>query len=97
MAVKKLGISFPEDLIPEIDMLSKALSKTRSEVIRDAIKKMIDDYRKQQSIAKAETIYKEIASEDKRLADDFLSICAEPVTAYKAAGKTKKYETPKKR
>jgi hypothetical protein len=40
--------------------------------------KMIDDYRKQQAVEKAEKIYKEIAADDKRLAQDFLNICAEP-------------------
>ena len=39
---------------------------------------MIDDYRKQQAVEKAEKIYKEIEADDKLLADHFLSICAEP-------------------
>ncbi len=40
--------------------------------------KMIDDYRKQQAVEKAEKIYKEIAAEGRRLAEHFLSICTEP-------------------
>ena len=39
---------------------------------------------------KAEKIYKEIAEDDKSLAEDFLSICAEPITPYKAGRKLKR-------
>jgi len=88
--VTKLGISFPPELVQEIDKMSKGLNKSRSEVIRGAITKMISDYKKQQSLEKAEKIYKEIADDDRRLAEDFLSICAEPFSEYKAGGKAKK-------
>lgn len=90
MPVMKLGISFPSELVEEIDVISKGLKKSRSEVIRDAINKMINDYKKQQVIEKAERIYREIAEDDKRLAEDFLSICAEPVTTYKVGRKASK-------
>lgn len=90
MPVAKLGISFPVELVEEIDRLSKGLKKNRSELIREAITKMISDYKKQQAIVKAETIYKEIADDDKRLSEDFLSICAEPAAAYKAGRKAKR-------
>lgn len=83
MPVVKLGISFPMELVEEIDRMSKGLKKSRSEVIRDAITKLIDDYKKQKAIEKAEKIYKEIAEDDRRLAEDFLSICAEPTSVYK--------------
>jgi len=90
MPVAKLGISFPAELIEEIDRISKVLKKNRSEVIREAITKMISDYKKKQAIEKAERIYMEIADDDKRLSEDFLSICAEPVAAYRAGRKAKK-------
>lgn len=90
MPVAKLGISFPTELVEEIDKISKGLKKSRSEVVRDAITKMINDYKRQQAIEKAERIYKEIADDDKRLAEDFLSICAEPVAKYKASTRVKK-------
>lgn len=90
MPVAKLGISFPLGLIEEIDRMSKGLKKSRSEVIRDAVAKMISDYKKQKVVEKAEKIYKEIAEDDKRLAGDFLSICAEPSVEYKAGRKAKK-------
>ena len=90
MPVTKLGISFPSDLVEEIDILSKRMKKNRSEVIRDAISKMIYDYKKQQAMEKAERIYKEIGEDDKRLAEDFLSICAEPIATYKAGRKAKR-------
>ena len=51
---------------------------------------MITGHKKQQAIKKAERIYKEIAEDDRQLAEDFLSICAEPVAIYKSAKKTKK-------
>lgn len=90
MPVTKLGISFPVELVEEIDRMSKNLKKSRSEIIRDAITKMINDYKRQQAVAKAERIYKEIAEDDRRLAEDFLSICAEPVSKYKTVRKTEK-------
>ena len=90
MPVAKLGISFPSELVEEIDRLSKGLKKNRSEIIREAVTKMISDYKKQQAIEKAEKIYKEIADDDKRLSEDFLSICAEPVATYKARRKAKR-------
>ena len=90
MPVAKLGISFPSELVEEIDRLSKGLKKNRSEIIRDAVTKMISDYKKQQAIEKAERIYKEIADDDKHLSEDFLSICAEPVSTYKARRKAKR-------
>jgi metal-responsive CopG/Arc/MetJ family transcriptional regulator len=90
MPVVKLGISFPMELVEEIDSMSKGLKKSRSEVIRDAITKMINEYKKQQAIEKAGKIYKEIAEDDKRLAEDFLSICAEPITTYKIGRKAKR-------
>jgi len=90
MPVAKLGISFPAELIEEIDRISKVLKKNRSEVIRETITKMISDYKKKQAIEKAERIYMEIADDDKRLSEDFLSICAEPVAAYRAGRKAKK-------
>jgi metal-responsive CopG/Arc/MetJ family transcriptional regulator len=90
MPVMKLGISFPIELVEEIDNISKGLKKSRSEVIRDAIAKMINDYKKKQVLEKAEKIYREIEEEDKRLAEDFLSICAEPVAEYKVSRKAKK-------
>lgn len=83
MSVTKLGISFPEELVEEIDRVSKSLKKSRSEIVRDAIIKMINDNRKQQAIKKAEKIYKEIGDDDRQLAEDFLSICAEPLATYK--------------
>ncbi len=51
---------------------------------------MITDYKKQQAIKKAERVYKEIAEDDRQLAEDFLSICAEPVATYKPTKKAKK-------
>lgn len=90
MPVAKLGISFPIELVEEIDRISKGFKKSRSEVVREAIKKMISDYKKQQAIEKAEKIYMEIADDDKRLAEDFLSICAEPVATYKTSKKAKR-------
>lgn len=90
MSVAKLGISFPVELVEEIDRISKGLKKNRSEFVREAIAKMVSDYKKQQAIEKAEKIYNEIAEEDRRLAEDFLSICAEPVATYKAGRKAKR-------
>lgn len=90
MPVAKLGISFPLELVEEIDRISKGLRKSRSQVIREAITKMISDYKKQQAIENAERVYKEIAEDDRRLAEDFLSICAEPAATYKTGGKAKK-------
>ena len=90
MPVAKLGISFPVELIEEIDRISKGLKKNRSEVVREAITKMINDHKKQKAVEKAEKIYKEIAEDDRRLAEDFLSICAEPVATYKAGRKAKR-------
>lgn len=46
-------------------------------VVREAVIKMIDDYKRQQAVRKAEKIYKEIEADDKRLAEEFLSICLE--------------------
>lgn len=90
MPVTKLGISIPEKLLEEIDKISQGLKKNRSEVIRDAITKMVNTYKRQQAIEKAERIYKEIAEDDKRLAEDFLSICEKPGAKYKAGRKTKR-------
>lgn len=90
MPVTKLGISVPKELLEEVDKISKELKKNRSEVVRDAITKMINTYRRQQVIEKAEKIYKEIAEDDKRLAEDFLSICEKPGAKYKARRKTKR-------
>lgn len=89
MPVAKLGISFPTELVEEIDKISKCLKKSRSEVVRDAMTRMINDYKKQQAVEKAGKIYKAIEEDDKRLAEDFLSICAEPVAKYKAVKKSK--------
>lgn len=90
MSVVKLGISFPVELVEEIDTISKGLKKSRSEVVRDAIIKMIDDYRRQQALRKAEKIYKEIEEDDKLLSEEFLSICAESAATYKAGKKAKR-------
>ena len=90
MPVTKLGISIPTELLGEIDKVSQGLKKNRSEVIREAITKMINDYKKQQVVEHAEKIYKEIAEEDKRLAEDYLSICEKPGAKYKAGRKTKR-------
>lgn len=90
MPVAKLGISFPVELVEEIDRISKGLKKNRSEVVRGAVTKMVSDYKQQQAIERAEKIYKEIAEEDRRLSEDFLSICAEPVATYKAGRKAKR-------
>ncbi len=89
MPVAKLGISFPVELVEEINRISKGLKKSRSEVVREAIARMINDYKKQQAIEKAERVYKEIAEDDKRLSDNFLSICAESAAKYKSGRKTK--------
>ena len=90
MPVTKLGISFPSELIEEVDSLSKFLKKSRSEVIRVAITRMLNDYKKQQAVEKAGKIYKEIAEDDRRLAEDFMSICAEPAVKYETGRKTKR-------
>ena len=90
MSVTKLGISIPEELLGEIDKVSQGLKKNRSEVIREAITKMINDYKKQHVIEHAGKIYKKIAEDEKRLAEDFLSICEAPGGKYKAGRKTKR-------
>ncbi|MBI5192306.1 MAG: ribbon-helix-helix protein, CopG family [Nitrospirae bacterium] len=90
MSVVKLGISFPVELVEEIDAISKGLKKNRSEVVRDAIIAMINDYKRQQAVRKAEKIYKEIEEDDKLLAEEFLSICAESTATYKAGKKVKR-------
>lgn len=90
MSVIKLGISFPVELVEEIDTISKGLKKSRSEVVREAIVTMIDNYKQQQALRKAEKIYKEIEEDDKRLAEEFLSICAESTATYKAGEKVKR-------
>ena len=90
MSVTKLGISIPEELLGEIDKVSQGLKKNRSEVIREAITKMINDYKRQQVIEHAGKIYKEIVEDDKHLAEDFFSICEKPGAKYKAGRKTKR-------
>lgn len=90
MSVVKLGISFPAELVEEIDAISKGLKKNRSEVVRDAIIAMITDYKRQQAVRKAEKIYKEIEVDDKLLAEEFLSICAESTATYKAGKRLKR-------
>lgn len=90
MSVVKLGISFPAELVEEIDTVSRGLKKSRSEVVREAIIKMVDDYKRQQAVRKAEKIYKEIEADDKRLAEEFLSICAESAVSYQAGRKAKR-------
>ena len=90
MPVTKLGISIPKELLDEIDKISQGLKKNRSEIIREGITKIINDYKKQQVVGHAEKIYREIAEDDKRLAEDFLSICEKPVAKYKTGRKTKK-------
>lgn len=90
MPVTKLGISIPKELLGEIDKISQGLKKNRSAVIREAIMKMINDYKKQQVIEHVENIYKEIAEDDKHLAEDFLSICEKSVAKYKAGRKAKR-------
>ena len=90
MPSAKIGISFPDELVEEIDKISRGFKKSRSEVIRDAVTKMINDYKKLKATEKAEKIYKKIAADDKRLADDFLNICSESVAAYGNAGKKEK-------
>ena len=87
MSVIKLGISFPVELVEEVDIISKGLKKSRSEVVREAIVTMIDNYKQQQALRKAEKIYNEINDDDKRLAEEFISICAEPAVIYKAKKK----------
>lgn len=87
MSVIKIGISLPVELVEEIDTISKGLKKSRSEVVREAIVTMIDNYKQQQALRKAEKIYNEIKDDDKRLAEEFLSICAEPAAIYKAKKK----------
>lgn len=90
MPVTKLGISIPKELLDEIDKISQGLKKNRSEIIREGITKIINDYKKQQVVEHAEKIYKEIAEDDKRLAEDFISICEKPVAKYKTGRNTKK-------
>ena len=90
MSVIKLGISFPVELVEEIDTISKGLKKSRSEVVREAIVTMINNYKQQQALRKAEKIYKEIEEDDKRLAEEFLSICAESTATYKAGKNVKR-------
>ena len=87
MPVAKLGISFPVELVEEIDRMSKGLNKTRSEVIRDAITMMINEYKKRHAVEKAEKVYREIAEDEKQLAEDFLSICAGSAEIYKTGRK----------
>lgn len=89
MSVIKIGISFPVEIVEEIDTISKGLKKSRSEVVREAIVTMIDNYKQQQALRKAEKIYKEIKEDDKRFAEEFLSICADPTATYKAEKKVK--------
>ena len=60
MPVAKLGISFPSELVEEIDRLSTGLKKNRSEIIREAVTKMISDYKKQQAIEKAERFIRKL-------------------------------------
>lgn len=86
----KLGISFPAELVKEIDKMSKGLKKSRSEVVRDAITRMINDYKRQQAVEKAGKIYSEIAADDKRLAEDFISICSESLAEYKTGRRARK-------
>ncbi len=90
MPVVKLGISFPVELIEELDKISKELKKSRSEIVRNAITRMLSDYKKQKAIEKAEKVYKEIAEDDRRLSEDFLSICAETKVKYRRSKKATK-------
>lgn len=71
MSVIKIGISFPVELVEELDTISKGLKKSRSEVVREAIVTMIDNYKQQQALRNAEKIYNEIKDDDKRLAEEF--------------------------
>ena len=86
MPVTKLGISIPIELLGEIDKVSQGLKKNRSEVIREAIVKMVNAYKRQQAVEKAGKIYRELAEDDKRLAEDYLSICEKPGAKYKDVG-----------
>ncbi len=89
MPVTKPGIRVPKEFLYETDKILQELKKNRSEVIREAITIMINNYKKQQVVEHAEKIYKEIAEDGRRLADDFMSICEKPVVKYKAGRKTR--------
>ena len=43
---------------------------------------MISAFKTQNAVRKAEKIYKKIADEDRDLAEDLLTICAEPTATY---------------
>ena len=48
--------------------------------MKNVITRIIDAYKQKQAIVKAEKIYNEIAESDKNIAEDFFSICAEPLS-----------------
>ena len=47
---------------------------------------MVNAYKRQQAVEKAGKIYRELAEDDKRLAEDYLSICEKPGAKYKDVG-----------
>lgn len=56
--------------------------------MRNIITRIIDAYKQKQAIEKAKKIYKEIAEGDKNIAEDFFSICAEPLSNQNLFGRS---------
>lgn len=77
MAVAKVALSLPADLLARIDRHAKKSRLSRSAFVREAIERTLRQPYEDEILRKARHIYIEVGEEDRVLSGGFLTLAAE--------------------
>lgn len=82
----KIAVSLPEELLREIDMISKNAHISRSATFREALQMLVEKYRDAESLKKAKRIYQKTEMTDRNLSVKFARLSSKTLPAYESQG-----------
>ena len=82
MSVVKIGISLPNSLLEQVDTLARRNGQSRSEFIRRSLERTLMDGVAPGMLAEAHALYAAIGTDERALAEDFLTVSADTLPPY---------------
>ncbi len=77
MAVAKVALSLPADLLARIDRHAKKFRLSRSAFVREVMERTLRQPHEDEILRKARHLYAEVGQEDRVLSEGFLTLAAE--------------------
>ncbi|MCK4597542.1 hypothetical protein KAU04_05855 [bacterium] len=85
----KIAMSLPNELLQEVDMISKKSNCSRSATFRKALQMLVEKHQNAETLEKAKKIYHQTSVFDRNLSEKFSRLSSETMPTCQSQGDTR--------